>query len=239
MVTGAFIVYAIFILLVRMTATWDGKSNAPDRGSEGSVFVQLFLRIYAVVYLVLFVESLIFAAAHGMQPTIIQMIDMLVFTPVAVVGLWSAAYRHLSLPKHTWKVLLFASVFWRPLAIGSAVLTGGAIPKFQGFVGKLTADMSADNALVVTLAATAGVCLLGSLVVIPPLLALYRNAYGDESLLKLMSPAHLRGEITPRPRSRLEERERMAEIAARRAAHRQQAELYRAAEEAPAPTVQS
>lgn len=187
--------------------------------------MQLFLRIYAVVYLVLFVESLIFAVAHGMQPTMVQFVDMLFFTPVAVIGLWSAAYRHLALPKHTWKVLLFASVFWRPLAIGSAVLTGNLIPKFQAVLGKLTATMSPDNALAVTLAATAGVCLLGSLVVLPPLVALYRNAYGDESLLKLMSPAHLRGEITPRPRSRFEERERMAEIAARRAEHRQRAEV--------------
>jgi hypothetical protein len=187
--------------------------------------VQLFLRIYAVVYLVLFVESLIFAVAHGMQPSTIQMIDMLFFTPVAVVALWSAAYRHLNLPKNTWKILLFASVFWRPLAVGSAVLTGGAIQKFQAFVGKWTADMTPDNALAVTLMATAGACFLGSLVILPPLVALYRNAYGDESLLKLMSPAHLRGEIQPRPRSRLEERERMAEIAARRAEHRQRAEI--------------
>lgn len=187
--------------------------------------MQLFLRIYAVVYLVVFVESLLLTAAHGLQVTMIQIIDMIFFTPVAVIGLWSAAYRHLSLPKHTWKILLFASVFWRPLAVGSTVLTGGAIPKFQAFLGKLTASMTADNALAVTLAATAGVCFLGSLVVLPPLIALYRNAYGDESLLKLMSPAHLRGEITPRPRSRLEERERMAEIAARRAEHRQRAEV--------------
>jgi len=187
--------------------------------------VQLFLRIYAVVYLVLFVETLIFTATRGVQLTLIQLIDMLFFTPVAVIGLWSAAYRHLNLPKHTWKVLLFASVFWRPLAIGSAVLTGNLIPKFQITVGRLTANMTPDNALAVTLGATAGVCLLGSLLILPPLVALYRNAYGDESLLKLMSPAHLRGVITPRPRSRFEERERMAEIAARRAEHRQRAEV--------------
>ena len=187
--------------------------------------MQLFLRIYAVAYLVLFVESLIFANLRGEQQSVIQLVDMLFFTPVAVVGLWSAAYRHLNLPKHTWKILLFASVFWRPLAVGSAVLTGDAIPKFRNTVGHLTANMSPDNALAVTLAATAGVCLLGSLVIVPPLIALYRNAYGDESLLKLMSPAHIRGEIQPKPRSRFEERERMADIAARRAAHRQQAEL--------------
>ncbi|HEY0438243.1 MAG TPA: hypothetical protein VGC92_16495 [Phenylobacterium sp.] len=147
----------------------------------------LFLRIYAVIYLVAFVEALAFAPARGM-PSIVQLIDLIFFTPVAVVGLWSAAYRHLALPKHGWKVLLFASVFWRPFAVGNAVLSGDAIPRFRAFLGGLTAKMSGDVALLTTLAATAGLCFLGSLVILPPLIALYRNAYGDESLLKLMSP---------------------------------------------------
>jgi hypothetical protein len=63
------------------------------------------------------------------------------------------------------------------------------------------------------------------MVVIPPLVALYRNAYGNESLLKLMSPAHLRGDITPKPRSKLDERVRMEEVAALRAANRQKLEI--------------
>lgn len=185
--------------------------------------MQLFLRIYAIAYLVMFVENMISANMRGGEQSIIWMIDMLFFTPIAVVGLWSAAYRHLNLPGNTWKILLFASVFWRPLAVGNAVLSGNAIGKFQATMSKLTANMSSDNALAVTLAATGGACLLGSLVILPPLFALYRNAYGDESLLKLMSPAHLRGEITPRPRSKFEERERLANIAAQREAHRQRA----------------
>jgi hypothetical protein len=184
--------------------------------------VLLFLRIYAVAYLALFVESLIFMNTRAARPSIIEIVDMIFFMPVAVVGLWSAAYRHLRLPKHGWKILLFLSVFWRPLAVGNSVLSGDAIPKFQRFLAGLTANMSPDNALAITLMVTAGVCLLGSLMVIPPLIGLYRNAYGDESLLKLMSPAHVRREVTPPPRNRFEERERMAEIAALRAAHRQQ-----------------
>ena len=171
----------------------------------------LFLRIYAVVYLVLFLESLMFATGRATQPSIIQLIDMIFFTPVAVIGLWSAAYRHLNLPKHTWKILLFASVFWRPLAIGNAVLFGNTIPKFQAFMGGVTAKMSSENALAVILLATVGVCLLGSLVIIPPLIALYRNAYGDESLLKLMSPTIPRSNKPVKPTNRL------ADIVARRA----------------------
>jgi hypothetical protein len=171
----------------------------------------LFLRIYAVAYLVLFIEGLATLPMRGLQPSLVQFIDLVFFTPVAVVGLWSAAYRHLSLPKHGWRVLLFASVFWRPFAIGNAVLSGDAIAKFRGFVGGLTTNMNSDEALIVTLLATAGVCLLGSLLILPPLVALYRNAYGDESLLKLMAPLQLRAKpssVTP---------EQLAEIAARRA----------------------
>ena len=57
------------------------------------LLVLLFLRIYAVVYLVLFVEGLALAPMRGM-PSLVQIIDMIFFTPVAVAGLWSAAYRH-------------------------------------------------------------------------------------------------------------------------------------------------
>lgn len=175
------------------------------------LLVLLFLRIYAVVYLVLFVEALALVPSRATQPSLVQLIDMVFFTPVAVVGLWSAAYRHFSLPKHGWRVLLFASVFWRPFAIGNAVLSGDAIPKFRAFIGALTSKMTGDAALVVTLAATALICLLGSLLILPPLVALYRNAYGDESLLKLMSPLPLRAKpsaVTP---------EQLAEVAAHRA----------------------
>jgi hypothetical protein len=187
--------------------------------------VQLFLRIYAIAYLLLFVESVLFTGLRGIQPSIIDMIDMMVFTPVAVLALWSAAFRHINLPGKSWKILLFASVFWRPLAVGYSVLSGDAVSRFQRFMGGVTVGMSADNALAVTLLAMVGLCLAGSMVVIPPLVALYRNAYGNESLLKLMSPAHLRGDITPKPRSKLDERVRMEEVAALRAANRQKIEI--------------
>jgi hypothetical protein len=174
--------------------------------------VLLFLRIYAVAYLVWFVESLAFAPSRTAAPTIVQLIDLIFFTPVAVVGLWSAAYRHLNLPKHGWKILLFASVFWRPFAVGNALLSGDAIAKFRAILGGLTAKMSGDAALVTTLLATVGVCFAGSLVILPPLVALYRNAYGDESLLKLMSPRPAR----PTEAAQLAAEHR-AEVAMRRA----------------------
>ena len=161
--------------------------------------VQLFLRIYAVVYLVLYLEGLAFVTVRSPAPSLIQLIDMVFFTPVAVIGLWSAAYRHLNLPKHGWKILLFASVFWRPFALGNSILSGDALPKFQALVTTITAKLAGNSAVFVTLMVTVGLCFLGSLLILPPLVALYRNAYGDESLLRLMSPSAMRASPTAAP----------------------------------------
>lgn len=168
----------------------------------------LFLRIYAVVYLVLYFESLILMAGGGTTPSIIHLIDLLVFTPAAVLGLWSAGYRHVNLGRYGWKALLFLSVFWRPLAIGNSLLSGDAIQQFQRFMGGLTSTMNSDSTVAVTLMAAAAMCLAGSVLILPPLFALYRNAYGDDSLLKLMSSAH------PRP-NKLESPSPLAELPAR------------------------
>ena len=158
--------------------------------------MQLVWRIYAVVYLVLFVVGLNPALHDMTHLSPINVIDMIIFMPIAVFGLWSCAYRHINLPKNGWKTLLFASVFWRPITIGNALLFDNAVPKYLGKVGAFTANMSGEAASVVMLAALAGACLGGSLMVIPPLVALYRNAYGDESLLKLMSPGRAASQPT-------------------------------------------
>ncbi|HEY3949820.1 hypothetical protein [Phenylobacterium sp.] len=155
--------------------------------------MQLVWRIYAVVYLVLFVVGLSPALRQLTHLSPIDVIDMIIFMPIAVFGLWSSAYRHINLPKNGWKTLLFASVFWRPITIGNDLLFNNAVPKYLAKVGALTVGMRGDAANAVMLLALAGACLGGSLMVIPPLVALYRNAYGDESLLKLMSP----GRVSP------------------------------------------
>ena len=178
--------------------------DASTRVVKG-IWVQLFLRIYAVVYLVIYLEGLAFATVRSPAPSLVQLIDMLFFTPVAVIGLWSAAYRHLNLPKHGWKMLLFASVFWRPFALGNAVLSGDAIPKFQVLITGVTGKLSGDAAMIATLLVTVGLCFMGSLLVLPPLVALYRNAYGDESLLRLMSPSSYRSAPQVSPADRMGE----------------------------------
>ena len=158
--------------------------------------MQLVWRIYAVVYLVLFVAGLN-PALHDMgHLSPINLIDMIIFMPIAVLGLWSSAYRHINLPKNGWKILLFISVFWRPITIGNALLFENAVPKYLSGVGTFTAGMHGDAATAVMLLALAGACLGGSLMIIPPLVALYRNAYGDESLLKLMSPGRVTSQQT-------------------------------------------
>ena len=65
--------------------------------------MQFVWRIYAVVYLVLFVVGLGPALRDVSHLSPINLIDMAVFMPVAVIGLWSAAYRHINLPKNGWK----------------------------------------------------------------------------------------------------------------------------------------
>lgn len=150
--------------------------------------MQFVWRIYAVVYLVMFAVGVPQTLRQAPNLSVISLIDMAIFMPIAVVGLWSAAYRHINLPKNGWKVLLFASVFWRPITIGNALMFDNAIPKYLAKVSAFSAGFGADAGNAVMLAALAGGCLGGSLAIIPPLVALYRNAYGDESLLKLMSP---------------------------------------------------
>ncbi len=158
--------------------------------------MQFLWRTYAVVYLVWVIVGLppMLRQLTHMSP--ISMIDLFFFTPVAIFALWSAAYRHINLPWQSWKALLFISVFWRPIAIGNAVLFGDTIPKFSANVNALAVKAGTDPS-VMMLAAAAAVCLLGSLAILPPLVALYRNAYGDESLLRLMAP----GKVSPQPSS--------------------------------------
>ena len=75
----------------------------------------MFWKVYAVIYLVLIAVGLPPALNRLPHMSPIDAIDMLMFTPIALIGLWSAAFRHISLPTNTWKILLFGSVFWRAM----------------------------------------------------------------------------------------------------------------------------
>jgi hypothetical protein len=149
----------------------------------------MFWKIYAVLYMALIVLGLPTAIHRLPQMSAIDLVDMAIFTPVAVAGLWSVAFRHISLPKNTWKVLLFVSVFWRAIAIGNAILFGDVVPKFQTMLAAISHKMSPALANAVLIGGMAVAFVGAAFLMLPPLIALYRNAYGDESLLKLMSPS--------------------------------------------------
>ena len=152
----------------------------------------MFWKVYAVVYLALLVLGLPATLNRLPHMSPVDLVDVAVFTPVAVAALWSMAFRHISLPKNTWKVLLFVSVFWRAIAVGNAILFGDAVPKFQGVLVSLSAKLDPGAANAIVYGGMAVAFAAGTFLMLPPLIALYRNAYGDESLLKLMSP-------TPKP----------------------------------------
>jgi hypothetical protein len=136
----------------------------------------MFWKIYAVVYLVI--------VAVGLPPTLsrlphispIELIDALVFAPIAVAGLWSAGYRHISLPKNTWKVLLFVSVFWRAISLGNALLFGDTIARLRAALNAYSAKMTAAASTAFFYGGVAAAFAVASLFIVPPLIALYRNA---------------------------------------------------------------
>ena len=82
------------------------------------------------------------------------------------------------------------------MMIEIATMFDNAIPKYLAKVGAFSVSLGGGAANAVMLLALAGACLGGSLAIIPPLVALYRNAYGDESLLKLMSPGRASSQQT-------------------------------------------
>jgi hypothetical protein len=152
----------------------------------------MFWKVYAVIYLVLIVVGLPPALNRLPHMSPIDAIDMLMFMPIAVMGLWSAAFRHISLPTNTWKILLFGSVFWRAIAVGNTILFGDVVPKFETAVAALNSKVADSQAGTMTLAAMGVAFVVATFLTLPPLIALYRNAYGDESLLRLMSPTRVR-----------------------------------------------
>jgi hypothetical protein len=149
----------------------------------------MFWKIYAVLYLVLVAVGLPTVLGRLDEIPLIEQIDLLVLAPVAVLGLWSKGYRHIKLPKNGWKLLLFASVFWRAITLGNAFMFGDVIGKLHSSVVAMAAQSHAGatpGMVTYAMSAAVGVAVF---LAFPPLVALYRNAYGNESLLQLMSPS--------------------------------------------------
>ena len=146
----------------------------------------MFWKVYAVFYLVLIVLGLPPALNRLPHISPIDLVDMIVFTPVALAGLWSVAFRHISLPTNSWKVLLFVSVFWRAIAVGNAILFGDIVPRLQMGLAGYASRMDPAYGPVMLYGGLALAFAAGTFLTLPPLIALYRNAYGNENLLRLI-----------------------------------------------------
>src|SRR4051812_23906774 len=138
----------------------------------------MFWKVYAVFYLVLIVLGL--PPALNRMPHIppIDLVDMVVFTPVALAALWSVAFRHINLPHNSWKVLLFVSVFWRAIAVGNAILFGDIVPKLQAGLTAYPPGVPPAYGPVMLYGGLAVPLPGGTFLTLPPLIALYRNSYG-------------------------------------------------------------
>jgi hypothetical protein len=146
----------------------------------------MFWKVYAVFYLVLIVLGLPPALNRMPHISPIDLVDMVVFTPVALAGLWSVAFRHISLPTNSWKVLLFVSVFWRAIAVGNAILFGDIVPRLQAGLSAYASRMDPAYSPVMLYGGLTIAFAAGTFLTLPPLIALYRNAYGNENLLRLI-----------------------------------------------------
>jgi hypothetical protein len=182
------LVHIIFTVIVSGAAT-GGRAISPSEYWVGKETRAVFWKIYAVFYLVIVALGMSSALGQLAHAAPIDLIDAVVVGPIGVAALWSAYYRHISLPKHSWKVLLFAAVFWRAIAAGNTLLFGDTVSKFQAQLNGVTANMPAGPAYAVVAIAWAAAGIMALFVTYPPLVAFYRNAYGYESLLQLMSPS--------------------------------------------------
>jgi len=146
----------------------------------------MFWKVYAVFYLVLIVLGLPPALNRWPHIAPIDAVDMFFFTPLALASLWSVAFRHISLPNNTWKILLFVAVFWRAIVVGNTLLFGDLVPHLQTSLNAYAVGLPAGFQPVILYGGLALAFLAGGFMTLPPLAALYRNAYGNESLLRLM-----------------------------------------------------
>ena len=131
----------------------------------------MFWKVYFVVYSALCAISLLIGVASPGQVSAVDWIGMAIFTPLAIAGLWSFAYQRPILPVRIWKGVLFASVFWETVQLGSSV------PKMLASISTASAQIGPTAVFVLI----AIVFVISFFLIAPPLVALYRNAYPRDS----------------------------------------------------------
>lgn len=137
----------------------------------------MFWKAYFSLYCALAAFNLMGA---GLRPATVETpdwVDLAVFTPIALGAIGAQAFNRWVLPTNVWRILLFASVFWKSIALGISipkVIARGV--DLNSRMGLLTAEVAIALG-VISAAFMAG----------PPLVALYMRAYpdGDLALMRL------------------------------------------------------
>jgi len=141
--------------------------------------MQLWWKVYFGIFAVLAAVGAMGAALRPTALTLVDWIDLLAYTPVAILALAAQAFGRSVLPESLWKVLLFASVFWKSIDVGVSA------PKVAAQAVDLNTRMGVGIAEVSILVAiiTAG------FVSGPALFALYCKGYPDGDRARIRLPA--------------------------------------------------
>jgi hypothetical protein len=146
-----------------------------------------YWRVYFWAYVALTALSMLGAALRPAALGPIDWVDLAAFAPVALLAVGAQAFNRSILPTSVWKVLLFASVFWKSIALGVS------IPKVVARGADIDAKVSLGAAEVtIALALFMAAFLVG-----PPLVALYCKGYPDGDLARIRLPSVKRDRRTP------------------------------------------
>jgi hypothetical protein len=140
----------------------------------------MFWKAYFWACLALAAYASLGAALRPHNLTWVDWIDLAAFTPVALGAVLVRAFNRWVLPPSMWKVLLFATVFWKSITLGIGA------PKLVARAVDLNARVSlmmAEGAIFVAIG-------LAIFLTAPPLIALYLNGYpdGDGARIRLPGP---------------------------------------------------
>lgn len=142
----------------------------------------MFWKAYFSLYCALATFSLMGAGLRPMTLGPADWFDLAVFTPIALGALSAQAFDRWVLPTNLWRGLLFASVFWKSIALGISipkVISHGV--ELNARLGLLTAELA------IALGVMTAIFLAG-----PPLVALYLRAYPDGDLALMRLPGSKR-----------------------------------------------
>ena len=127
----------------------------------------MFWKIYLWTAIVLSAVGLGVEFSQPEQVTWLAWSSSLIFTPVMLLALWCVAYKRAPLPVEAWKVLLCAAIFWDTVSVGAA------ISGLQSQLGDLPQPVGIITTGVASLVAFGGL----AVIMVPPLVALYRLGY--------------------------------------------------------------